>query len=299
MIDFFNEIGGELSTLLQTGEAGVLVTALLAGLLCSIAAGVVGTYVVTRRITYLAGGIAHCVLGGIGAAVYCRDVLGWTGADPLLGAVAAALAAAVIIGLVSLRLREREDTVISALWVLGMGGGILLISLTPGYKQHLMSYLFGDILMAGPGDLFSTAVLDLAIIFIAVVFYRPLLAVCFDEEFARSRGIRTEWYYLLLLGMTAVTVVFLVTLVGIVMVIAMLALPAAIAAKCARTLWTVMVLATVFCAVFSFAGLAASYGPGLPSGATIVVIAATCYLLFLGFSGIVTLLRHSGNRTNE
>ena len=119
--------------------------ALLTGLLASIACGVVGTYVVVRRITYVAGGIAHCILGGLGAAVYLRKVHAWAWLDPLYGAVAAALLAAVVIGIVTLRLKQREDTIISALWAIGMAAGVLFIWATPGYKEHLMSYLFGNI----------------------------------------------------------------------------------------------------------------------------------------------------------
>ena len=103
----------------------VLQRAVLTGLLASVACGVVGSYVVVRRITYLAGGIAHCVLGGLGAAVYLRKVHGWEWMDPLYGAVASALLAAVIMGVVSLRFRQREDTVISALWAIGMAAGVL------------------------------------------------------------------------------------------------------------------------------------------------------------------------------
>jgi len=296
MTDFCHALGDEITRLVNTGEPGILVTAIFAGLLASIAAGVVGTYVVTRRITYLAGGITHCVLGGIGAVIYCNKVLGWTGIDPMLGAFAAAILAAVITGVISLKFRERTDTIISAMWVLGMGGGILLMSQTPGYKPHLVSYLFGDVLAVTTADLELTALLDLAVLLVAVFFYRQLLAVCFDEEFAASRGLRTGWYYMLLLTMTAVTVVFLVSLVGIVMVIAMLAIPAAIAARCARKLWGVMLLATLFCALFTILGLAFSYGPDLPAGATIVVIAAGFYMLFLAASQIKTALTKKTRR---
>ncbi|MEA2040331.1 MAG: metal ABC transporter permease, partial [Thermodesulfobacteriota bacterium] len=210
--------------------------ALLTGLLASIACGVIGSYVVTRRITYIAGGIAHSVLAGMGAARYCETVYNWKWLHPLYGAVVAALVAAIIIGLVSLRARQREDTVIGAVWAIGMAIGILFIFKTPGYNEDLMSYLFGSILMVSANDLWLIAGLDVLIVTVVLVFYRQFLAVCFDEEFARLRGIRVEFYYLMLLCLIALTVVLLVTVVGIVMVIALLTLPAAIAGKFSKKL---------------------------------------------------------------
>lgn len=254
-------------------------TALLAGLLVSIACGVIGSYVVTRRISYIAGSIAHCILGGIGAARYLEIVHGWGFVSPLLGAVVSALLAAAVIGLVSLRVKEREDTVIGALWAIGMAVGILFIYQTPGYNEDLMGYLFGNILMVSPANLWQMAVLDALVIGVGLVFYKPLLAVCFDEEFARLRGLRVEWYFLLLLGLTALAVVLLVTVVGIILVIALLTLPAAVAGQWCRSLWKIMVAATLLSAAFTTIGLAVSFPPDLPAGATIIAIAGGVYLL--------------------
>jgi zinc transport system permease protein len=193
--------------------------ALITGLLVSIACGVVGTYVVVRRITYIAGGIAHCVLGGIGAAFYLQRVHHWESLDPLYGAVVAALVAALIIAYVSLRAKQREDTVIGAMWAIGMAMGILFLSRTPGYTEDLMSYLFGNILMVTTRNMWLIAFLDVVVVVFGLAFYKELVAICFDEEFARLRGINVDFYYLLLLCLTALTVVLLVTVVGIVLVI--------------------------------------------------------------------------------
>jgi len=280
----------------------MLQCALAAGLLASIACGVVGSYVVARRITYLAGGIAHCVLGGMGAAGYCHKALGWSWVDPILGvewvspmsgAVLAALAAAGIIGVVSLRLKQREDTVISALWAAGMAIGVLFIAKTPGYQQDLMGYLFGNILMVPSQDLILIAILDVVVVAVSLAMYKQFLAICFDEEFARARGIRVETYYLLLLALTALTVVLLVTVVGIVMVIALLALPVATAALMARRLWQVMILAVGLSMGLTTAGLAVSYGPDLRSGAVIVVMSAGLYLVVLVARALCTRLLRS------
>ncbi|MBS3821236.1 MAG: iron chelate uptake ABC transporter family permease subunit [Planctomycetes bacterium] len=276
--------------------APLLQYALLTGLLASVACGVVGTYVVARRITYVAGGIAHCVLGGMGAAVYLRDVQGVTWLSPLHGATAAALLAAGIIGIVSLRFRQREDTIISAVWATGMAVGVIFIARTPGYQQDVMSYLFGNILMVSGEDLWLIAALDLVVVVVAAAFYRPFLALCFDEEFARTRGVRVEAFYLLLLVLTALTVVLLVTVVGIVLVIALLTLPVAAAGQFARRLWVMMLLATLLSMLLTSAGLAVSYAPDLPTGAVTIVLAAAAYGLAISAKGITRRMRRQRTR---
>lgn len=255
--------------------------ALATGILASVACGVIGTYVVVRRISYIAGGIAHSVLGGMGATLYLKRVHGWQWIDPLHGAVVAAITAAVIIGVVSLRAKQREDTVIGAIWAVGMAVGVLFIAGTPGYTSDLMSYLFGNILMVSARDLWLLGLLDLAVVALGALFYKQFLAVCFDDEFARLRGLRVEFYYLLLLCLTALTVVVLVTVVGIVMVIALLTLPIAIAGFFSRTLVQMMVTGALLSVLFTTSGLVVSYGPDLPAGATTIVIAGAVYLIFV------------------
>lgn len=255
-----------------------LQNALLTGVLASVACGIIGTYVVVRRISYIADGIAHTVLGGMGAALYLNRVYHWHGVIPLYGALVAALIAAVIIGLVSLRAKQREDTAISALWAIGMAVGIIFISRTPGYNEDLMGYLFGNILMVSTSDLWMLAGLDVLIVISGLLFYNQFLAVCFDQEFAGLRGLRVEVFYLLLLGLAALTVVLLSTVVGIVMVVAMLTLPIGIAALFCRSLWGMMVISTILCATFTTCGLAVSYGPDYPAGATTIILAGAAYL---------------------
>lgn len=269
MIEFFNA--------LSTNP--ILQNALLVGIIASIACGVMGSFVVARRISYIAGGIAHCTLGGMGIARYLNRVEGWTWLQPLHGAVAAALLAAIIIGYVSLRARQREDTVISALWASGMAIGILFIARTPGYGEDLMSYLFGNILLVSRGDLLLVTALDIVVAGLGLVFYNRFLAVCYDAEFARLRGIRVEFYYLLLLSLVALTVVVLVTVVGLVLVIALLTLPAAIAGHFVTRLWQMMTIATLICMAATTGGLALSYEPQLPPGATTIALCGGAYLV--------------------
>jgi len=260
--------------------------AVAAALLASVSAGVVGTFTVVRRLTYVAGGIAHCVFGGIGAAVYLREAHGWTWLHPLHGAVVVALAAAAVIAWVSLRLKEREDTIIGALWAVGMAAGVLFLSRAPGYQQGLADYLFGDILLVRPAHLWMLGILDVAVLLVTLAFYKQFLAVCFDEEFARARGVRTEFYYILLLVLIALTVVLMITVVGIVLLIALLTLPVGIAGRCTRRLGRIMVWAIVLDGVFMVGGLALSYPAYLPSGPTAVVLAGGAYLLTAAGCGL-------------
>ncbi len=251
--------------------------AFLVGALASISFGVVGTYVVAKRISYLAGAIAHCVLGGIGAGLYLQHKVGVGWFDPIYGAIIAALLAALVIGLVSIHAKQREDTVIGALWATGMAVGLLFIAKTPGYVEP-MSYLFGNILLISQTDLWLVIGLDLLVVGIVLLCYQPLLAVCFDEEFARLRGLNSEFYTLLLLCLTALTVVLLVRVVGIVMVIALLTLPAAVSGTFARTLKQMMLGAIACCLLFVTVGLALSFKYDLPSGPVIILVAALSYL---------------------
>ncbi len=258
-------------------EHSFLQYALLAGILASIPCGVVGSFVVIRRISYIAGGIAHTVLAGLGIIHYLRVVHGFTALSPMTGAVIAALLAAGLIGWVSLHLRQREDTVIGAVWAMGMAIGIVFISLTPGYTTDLMSYLFGNILMVTSRDLWLIAALDVLVLVVTALFHKQLLAVCFDSEFAELRGVHVQRFYFLLLGLTALTVVLLVSVVGIILVIAMLTLPAAMANLFAGRLRNMMVLASVLCLLLTTGGLALSYGPDLPAGAVTILLTGLAY----------------------
>lgn len=262
---------------------GFLQHALIAGLLAAVACGVVGTYVVVRRITSIAGAIAHCVLGGLGAARWLQVVHGQEWADPMLGATVTALGAAALIGLVGLRTREREDTVIGALWAVGMAVGLLFISQTPGYDEDLMSYLFGNVLLVGTNQLWLMAGLDAVVVGLGLGLLPQLQAVCFDEEFARLRGLRVEVYSIVLLCLAALTVVLLVSVVGIVLVIALLTLPVAIAGRFATTLRGIMGVAMVVSAACTTVGLGVSYTPDLPPGAVTIVLAGAAYLMVVAF----------------
>jgi zinc transport system permease protein len=255
--------------------------ALLAGALASIASGVIGSYVVVRRMTAIAGGVAHSVLGGIGAALYLESARGWSFLHPLHGAVVAAVVAGLIIGFMGLRGRERVDTVIGVVWAVGMAAGVLFLSRTPGYGQNLVSYLFGNILMVTREHIWLIAALDAIVLAAAVRFRSGLFAVSFDEEFAAVRGLNVALHHMLLVLLTALTVVLLVTVVGIVMSIALLTIPPAIAGQYTRRLSSMMLAAGVLCVLLTTGGLAASYVLDLPAGAVIIVLAGAAYLVLV------------------
>ena len=250
---------------------------LLAGLLASFGCGVIGTFVVVKRITFLAGGIAHSVLAGMGAAAYY-------GFDPLLGALVAAIVSALLIGWIRLNWKTQEDTLIGAVWAMGMAIGLLFISQTPGYASSLTSYLFGNILLVPEQDVWFMAALDVLLLVIVGLFYRQFLAVIFDEEFARLRGVPVSFFYLLLLCLIAVTVVLLIHVVGLILVIALLTLPAAIAGHYVHSLGGMMLIATLLGSSFTVGGLALSFSPDLPAGPTIILLAGSAYVISAIFS---------------
>jgi zinc transport system permease protein len=265
-------------------EHGFLQQALVAGLLASLGCGLIGPFVVVKRVTFLAGGIAHSVLAGMGAALFY-------GYDPLSGALAAAVIAALLIGWVRLGWRTGEDTAIGALWAIGMAVGILFISQTPGYATDLMSFLFGNILLVPNRELWFMAALDLVLLITVGLFYRQFVAVAFDEEFARLRGVPVNLFYLLLLVLVAVTVVLMIQVVGLILVIALLTLPAAVAGQWTRTLAGMVIGATLIGVLLTSGGLALSFGPDLPTGPVIILLAGALYLVSAVSAGLLSKRR--------
>ena len=260
--------------------------ALAACLLAAIGCGTIGVYVVVKRIGFVAGGIAHTVLAGMGISYFL-------GGQPMFGAVIAALAAAVLIGWINLRWRQNEDIIISAFWSIGMAVGILFISRTPGYAIDLNGYLFGNILLVAKQDLLLMAAMDALLLLAVFLFYKQFLATTFDEEFARLRGVPVELYYIVLLCMTAVTVVLLMQIVGLILVIALLVLPAAAAAQFVTSVHRMMWLSVGFSIAATTAGLGLSYSPDLPSGALMVIMAGALYLASIAAARLLAARRRS------
>lgn len=257
--------------------------ALLAGILSSFSFGVVGSFVVIRRIGYIAAAIAHCVLGGIGAAIFFNRTYDLPWLTPMVGALAVAIVSALIIGYVTLHAKEREDTIIGAIWAVGMAAGLIFLHYTPGQGVNLESYIFGNILLTSRSDVWATGILSLVVVGVTILYYPKLVAVCFDEEFTRLRGIRSSGYFLLLLVLLAVSIVLLVRLTGIILAIALIVLPAATASRFGRKLWWIMAIAIALSLIYTTAGLTTSYILELQTGPVIVILSAIGYgLSFLG-----------------
>jgi zinc transport system permease protein len=241
--------------------------AAVAGLLASLLCGVIGTLVVVNRLVFLSGGIAHSAYGGIGLAFFF-------GIPYLAGTLGFTLTAALIMSLITVNARHRSDTVIGVIWAVGMALGIIFIDLTPGYNVDLMSYLFGSILTVSRWDLYQMVAISTVVILAVGYYYHDLLAMSYDEEFARLRGVPVRILYPLLLCLIALSIVLIIRIVGLILVMALFTIPPYIAEKYSGSLLTMMLISIIFGAFFSLSGLAFSYVFNLTSGATIIIVAA-------------------------
>ena len=259
-----------------------LYMALLAGLAASITSGVMGSFVVIKRIVFISGSIAHSVLGGMGFFLWLQRTYDIPWITPIQGAIVAAIISALLIGWVHLEYREREDTIIAALWSTGMSIGVIFIALTPGYSVELMHYLFGNILWVTRGDILMLFILDAVVITLVALFRHQFLAICFDEQQAKLQKVKVKSFYLLLLCLIALSVVLLIQVVGAILIIAMLAIPAAIASGLTHRFTKMMVFAVLIGCFFTFLGTTTSYQLNWPPGATIALVAAVFYLFSFG-----------------
>jgi zinc transport system permease protein len=249
---------------------------LIAGLLASITAGVVGTFVVVKRMSSVTGGLAHAAFGGVG--------LGYLlGFDPMLGAAGFGLASGLGVGIAYRRLGSAMDTAISIFWSAGMALGVVFVALTPGYAPDLTSYLFGSILFASWKYVGLVALLDAGVVLLAVLLYRMFEAISFDEEFSSVVGVPVDGLLLLLLAVIALSVVTLIQVVGIILAIALLTIPAETARPWASSLRAMMVIAGAISAAATTAGILVSYGLSeafalsVPSGPLVILISVALY----------------------
>ena len=255
--------------------------ALYASLLVGIVCGLVGTLVVLNRIIFLGGGIAHAAYGGIGLAYFF-------GQDPLLGAILFSILSALGMGVVHLRTKTRSDTLIGVMWSIGMAVGIIFVSLTPGFKADLMSYLFGSLLAVSAGDLRVMALVALLVGAFVVIFFRSLQAISYDEVFSTVRNVPVSALYLLMLVMIGLTVVAAMRVVGLIMVIAMLTIPPAVAGLFLKDMKGMMLLSIGLSWLFSALGLLVSFTLNLQAGSVIILVAALSYLAAAGIKKLTT-----------
>jgi zinc transport system permease protein len=266
----------------------------LAGFLASIACGIIGTYVVVKRIVFISGGIAHTTFGGIGFAYYLQ-YLSIIFIEPLVGALLFALTAAIIMGLPFIRTRLREDSTIGILWVVGMALGVIFLNQVNRSEiivQDPISILFGNVLLIKMQDLYLMLGLLILIIFVTVFLYKDLHILTFDEEFARISGIKVDLLYLILMILIALTTVVLIKVVGVILVIAMLTIPAAISNLFTHNLRNMMFFAIIIGCIVTFYGSLISLQYDLPPGATIVISLASLFIIALCIKNIkLTFIR--------
>lgn len=254
--------------------------ALFAAILVSIACGIVGAFVVIKKIVFISGGMSHAAFGGIGLG-YLLNI------NPVLTAIPFSLCSALAIGILSKKTKISEDSAIGILWSVGMALGILFISLSPGYAPDLFSYLFGSILTVPISDLIIMFILDIIIITTVLLLYKELHAISFDEEFSMIIGVPTQTLYLILLCLVALSIIVLIRVVGIILVIALLTIPATIAKQLTTNLKKLILLSTLIAVILTIIGLWLSYLFNLPSGAAIVLLLAFAFIVSTGIKKIL------------
>ena len=256
---------------------GFFRNAFLAAFVASITCGIIGTYIVSRRSVFISGGITHASFGGIGMGYYF-------GFDPILGAIAFGILSALGIEFFTKRADLREDSAIAMLWSLGMALGVIFIFLTPGYAPNLMSYLFGNILTVSKGDLIYLFVLAVFVIGFFLTFYRMIIFVSFDEEFAMTNNAPVRIFNALLISLVALTIVLNIRVVGIILVMSLLTIPQAIANLFTKRFDIMIIYSILFGFLGSITGLTFSYVYDIPSGAAIIFTLVVLYgLIKTGF----------------
>jgi zinc transport system permease protein len=266
-----------------------LKNAIAATVLVNIVCGIVGTYVVIKKIVFISGGISHAAFGGIGLGYFL-------GVNPIITAVPFSLLSALAVGLISKRSKLSEDAAIGIIWAVGMALGIIFINLTPGYAPDLFSYLFGNILTIPVSDLYIMLAMNLIIILIVALFFKEFNAISFDEEFSTVVGIPNRILYLVLLCMVALSVVILIRIVGIILVIALLTIPSSICRQFTYNIKKLIISSIVVGIILTLTGLWISYLLDLASGATIIIVLAVVFLFSFFMKKAVILVRRLKNK---
>ncbi len=259
-----------------------LLNALIAAILSGVICGIVGSYVVSRRMVFLSGGITHASFGGIGIALYM-------GSNPIIGALIFAVGSSLGIEWASQKGRIREDSAIGIIWSLGMAIGALFMSLRAGYTSgDLSSYLFGSILMVTDNDVTALWITTLAVVVGATLFLHRVMLVAFDNDFAKSKGVNTSLVSYIMSVVTAVTIVLSIRIMGIVLLISLLSLPVVIADVMSQSYRKIVIIAPIIAVIGNVGGLIFSYYCEIPPGTAIIFILSFALIVIK----IVTLCRH-------
>jgi zinc transport system permease protein len=260
-----------MATLIELWSYDFIRQAVFAALLASFLCGVIGTFVVVKRLVFISGGVSHAAFGGLGVCYYL-------GVEPLIGAGVVAIVSALLVAAGGRRWVRSQDAVIGILWSVGMAIGVVFVALSPGYAPNLMTYLFGNILTVSHGAVLVTFWFTLVVLGFALLFFKEFVAVSFDEEFARVQGVPVGVFMAILMVMVALSVVLLIQLVGIILVIALLTIPPVISLMLTRGFVSVILVSTFIGALMTLGGLALSYVFDLPSGPTMVLLGALLML---------------------
>jgi len=261
-----------LRTMAEFIDISYLKLVVAAAFLASIACGIVGTLVVVNRMVFLAGGIAHAAYGGVGISFY----FGLPMFPSVLGIAAVSSG---VLGFTGIRVRHRSDAIIGAIWATGMSIGVILINMTPGYHGDVMSYLFGSVITILPSDLLIIGLLDLILILWITIFYREILAVSYDPEFATIAGIHVSTFYYSMLFFCAGTIVVLMRFVGLILVIALLSIPPCMVEPIVPSLGRMFFVCTFLNFCFFIAGLLTSLWFNFQAGPTIILVASGTFIL--------------------
>ncbi len=244
--------------------------AFIGSFMAAIACGILGTLIVVNRMVFIAGGLAHAAYGGVGLALYFRL--------PLLPTVLSfSSCCAVLLGHITYERRHHTDATVGALWSIGMALGVIFVHLTPGYQADFMGYLFGSILTIVPSDIITMALLDLILLLWIGVFYREVMVVSYDRDYAKVMGIPDRLVHYVILVFSALTIMLLMRFVGLILALAMLSIPSYLAERWSNSLKMMMAIAGGLSFLFMTGGLVLSYHVNLPPGPVMILVAGVTF----------------------
>jgi zinc transport system permease protein len=261
-------------------QYGFIIKGLLGAIFASITAGLAGTYVVSKRMVFLSGGITHASFGGIGIGYFL-------GINPVLGAAVFGILSALGVEYLSVKQRIREDSAIGILWAFGMAIGIIFIYLTPGYTPNLMSYLFGSILTVSRADIIALGIMSAILILYFGIFYRTILYISFDEVFARTYSSYVDIFKYITTSLIALTIVLNIRMAGVVLVISLLTIPPNIAMLFTRVYFKIVIWSVLAEFVGTATGYAISFYAGIPVGATIIFTLVVLWVMVKGITQLI------------
>ncbi len=273
-----------MNEILQLFQYEFFQNAIWASILVSLLSGIIGTYIVTKRIVFISGGITHASFGGIGIGFFL-------GINPLLGAVIFAVLSALGIEYLSIHKKMRYDTLIGIFWSLGMSLGIVFMSLTPGYVPNLMSYLFGNILTISSDEIMVMLILTLIVGLFSLYFFKPILFIAYNEDFAATRIKYVNFFKYIMIVLTALVMVLSIRVIGVILVISLLTLPQTTANIITKKYASILLLSVIIAFAGMFFGLILSYFYEIPSGATIIVVLFIIFILIKSFDYLLSKIR--------